>query len=165
MSSTFSVPENQLSTGALIQKFLALPRFALIGVSRNSNDFTRLLMREFLNRNYDVVPVNPAADADIEGRKAFTSIRDLTPPVFAALIVTSAEHTEEVVRDCAEGGVELIWMYRATGKGAVNEKAVEFCREREIEVIAGECPLMFLPKNGFHAIHGFIRKVTGTYPK
>jgi hypothetical protein len=56
-------------------------------------------------------------------------------------------------------------MYRASGKGAVSEKAVEFCRERGINIIAGECPLMFLPKNGLHAIHGFIRKITGTYPK
>jgi hypothetical protein len=56
-------------------------------------------------------------------------------------------------------------MYRAAGKGAVSPKAVAFCQERGIEVIAGECPFMFLPSGGVHRLHGFFRKITGRYPK
>ena len=56
-------------------------------------------------------------------------------------------------------------MYRAgTDGGAVSSKAVEFCRAHGMHVVPGECPYMFLPKAGFHRIHGFIRKITGRYP-
>src|SRR3984957_472666 len=40
-----------------------------------------------------------------------------------------------------------------------SSKAVEFCRARGIQVVPGECPFMFL-RNG-----GFIRKITGSYPR
>jgi len=43
-----------------IQSFLDLKRLAVVGVSRNPTDFTRVLFREFRNRGYDAVPVNPA---------------------------------------------------------------------------------------------------------
>ncbi|HEX8924438.1 MAG TPA: CoA-binding protein [Terriglobales bacterium] len=164
MSSTFVVPEKHLSTRALISKFLALPRFAVIGVSRNPKDFSRMMLHELLKRGYDAVPVNPALGSEVEGRKCYASVRDITPPVSAALIMTSAEMTDKLVAECAECDIDLVWMHRATGRGAVSDNAVAFCREHGIEVIPGECPFMFLPKNGFHAIHGFIRKLTGSYP-
>jgi hypothetical protein len=56
-------------------------------------------------------------------------------------------------------------MYSAGGQGAVSLKAVEFCRERGIQVVPEECPYVFLPKAGFHRIYGFIRKITGSYPR
>ena len=56
-------------------------------------------------------------------------------------------------------------MYRATGKGAVDPYAVEFCEKNGIEVVVGECPFMFLPQTGFvHRLHGFCKKLTGRYP-
>jgi hypothetical protein len=56
-------------------------------------------------------------------------------------------------------------MYRATGRGAVTQTAVRFCMEHGITVVPGECVYMFLPKPGWmHGFHGFVRKMTGTYP-
>jgi hypothetical protein len=46
----------------------------------------------------------------------------------------------------------------------VSDAAVRFCNENDISVVAGECPYMFLKGNGLHAIHGWWRKITGTYP-
>jgi hypothetical protein len=35
-----------------------------------------------------------------------------------------------------------------------------------MEVIPGQCPFMFLPgAAGVHRFHGFIRKITGRYPR
>jgi hypothetical protein len=57
-------------------------------------------------------------------------------------------------------------MYRAGGAGAVNPKAVAFCRDNGIEVIPGECPFMFLPGGGaIHRFHGFFRRITGRFPR
>ncbi|MGC2446005.1 MAG: CoA-binding protein, partial [Candidatus Sulfotelmatobacter sp.] len=99
------------------------------------------------------------------GHRCFARVQDIQPPVEGALLMTSPAVTETVVADCAEAGVRRVWMYRAGGDGAVNDTAVDFCRQHGIEIVPGECPFMFLPGNGFHAIHGLIRKITGQFPK
>ena len=147
-----------------IEDFLAQKRIAMVGVSREAEDFSAMLFEELCRRGYDVVPVNPGV-RELFGRTCFARVQDIQPAVDAALLMTSASVTEAVVADCVEAGIRRVWMYRAVGQGAVSEKAVEFCRERGIQVVPGECPYMFLPSNGFHKIHGFVRWITGTYPR
>jgi len=148
----------------VIEDFLAQKRIAMVGVSRQMKDFSVLLFKELRLRGYDVVPINPHA-SEILGQRCFARVQDIRPPVDTALLMTSPSVTETVVEDCAEAGVRRIWMYRAGGDGAVNPKAVQFCQEKGIQLVAGECPFMFLPGNGFHALHGLIRKLTGSFPK
>ncbi len=147
-----------------IQDFLAQKRIAFVGISRDPKDFSCSLFQEFVKRGYDVVPVNPSA-AEVLGKQAFRRVQDIQPPVDAALLMTTPAISERVVADCAQAGVCKIWLYRATGKGAVSSKALELCRQHGMKVIPGECPFMFFPHNGFHGIHTFIRKITGSYPK
>jgi predicted CoA-binding protein len=148
-----------------IEDFLAQKRIAMIGVSRNPKDFSAVLFEELRKRCYDMVPVNPNA-SEVLGQISFSRVQDIQPPVDGALLMTTAEVTDQVVSDCADAGIRRIWMYRAGGKGAVSEKAVAFCRERGIQVVPGQCPFMFLPSaGGIHKFHGFVRKITGRYPK
>ena len=148
-----------------IEDFLAQKRIAMPGISRDQANFSVKLFEELCRRGYDVVPVNPHM-AEVQGRRCFTRVQDIQPPVQAALLMTSSEATETVVHDCAEAGIRRVWMYRATGKGSVSAKAVTFCRGQGIEVVAGECPFMFLPEAaGVHRFHGFLRKITGRYPR
>ena len=109
-----------------------------------------------------MVPVNPGV-AEVIGRPCFARVQDIKPPVDGVLLMTSPAVTEAVAEDCAEAGIRRVWMYSASSQGAVSPKAVEFCRARGIQVVPGECPFMFFPHNGFHRIHGFIRKITGSY--
>jgi uncharacterized protein len=148
----------------VIEDFLAQKRLAMVGVSRTTKDFSVLLFKELRKRGYDVVPVNPLA-SDVLGQRCFERIQDIRPPVDTALLMTSPSVTETIVEDCAQAGIRRIWMYRAGGDGAVSSKAVRFCEEKGIQVVPGECPFMFLPGNGFHALHGFVRKITGSFPK
>ena len=148
-----------------VQHFLALHRLAVVGVSRNPKDFTRALFRELLARGYDAVPVHPGI-AEIEGIRCFARLSDVTPPVEGALLVTSPHITDEVVHECADAGIRQVWMYRAGGRGAVSEAASSFCKATGIRVVEGECPFMFLPETGLiHRVHGFCRKLTGSYPQ
>ncbi|HYH01255.1 MAG TPA: CoA-binding protein [Terriglobales bacterium] len=148
-----------------ISAFLKHQRIAFVGVSKNPQDFTRRLMQEMVQRGYDVVPVNPGAES-IEGRQCYSRVQDVEPRIDAALLMTAPAVTEQIVRDCADGGVDFIWMYRAGGAGSVNETAVAFCREHGMRVIAGECPFMFFPHTGLpHRIHGFLKRIAGTYPQ
>ena len=148
-----------------IEDFLAQKRIAMVGISREPNSFSVTLFEELCRRGYDVVPVNPNT-AEVLGRRCFARVQDIQPPVEAALLMTSPTVTDTVVSDCAEACIPRVWMYRAGGKGAVSRKAVALCEQRGIRVVPGECPFMFLPDAGTgHRLHGFIRKITGRYPR
>jgi uncharacterized protein len=150
---------------ATIREFLSQKRIAIAGVSRRANDFSRMLLREFRDRGYDVVVVNPSATA-IDGVPSYARVQDIQPVVENVLLMTPPAATGTVARDCAAAGVKRIWMYRAGGTGAVSAEAVAFCRERGIAVIPGECPMMFLPGGSWvHRAHGWVRKIGGRYPR
>jgi uncharacterized protein len=147
-----------------IQRFLATDRFAMVGVSHNPAEFSRALWREFRTRDYDVVPVNPAV-SEIDGQRCYARLQDITPPVKVVLLMTSPAATDMVVRDCVEAGIQLVWMYRAGGAGAVSADAAGFCDAHKIAVIPGECPYMFLEHAGFiHSCHAWMRRLSGRYP-
>lgn len=155
----------QIPSLETIEDFLAQRRIALVGISHEPTSFSVSLFKELCHRGYDIVPVNPNM-REFLGRRCFARVQDIEPPVEAALLLTSPEVTDTVVNDCAEAGIRRVWMHRAGGKGAVNDKAVQFCRERGIRVVPGECPLMFLPAGGaVHRLHGIFRRLTGRYPK
>ncbi len=136
----------------------------MIGVSRDPADFSRLLMNEFIAHGFDVVPVNPLS-AEVDGRVCFQRVADIAPPVEGALVMTPASQSAQVVRDCAEAGVGNVWLYRGAGKGAFSEEALKAGEAAGIEMVAGECPFMFLPGSRFpHNVHAWIRKLTFTYP-
>jgi hypothetical protein len=141
------------------QAFLARRRFALVGASRDERSFSRYVLRELLRRGYEVVPVNPSV-AEIEGRRCFARIQDVTPPVDAALIMTPPERTDDAVTDCLAAGVRHVWMHRGGGPGAATPAAVARCRAASVEPILDLCPFMALPDAGwFHRVHGLLRGV------
>ena len=153
------------TTRADIDCFLGHDRLAMVGVSRDPKHFSRYLLKELRTRGYDVVAVNPSA-TEIEGHPCFANVKAIEPPVEAALLMTPPPETINVVQDCADAGIHEIWMHRGGGRGAVSSVAVAFCREKGMHVVEGECPLMFLPNTQFpHRVHGFIRKLVGSFPR
>jgi uncharacterized protein len=160
--STMSTQNPSLET---IEDFLAQKRIAMVGISRERRSFSVMLFEELCRRGYDVIPVNPSIP-NVLGRRCYASLQDIQPPVEAALLMTSPAVTDTVVSDCAKAGIRLVWMYRAAGSGAVSPKAVAFCQDHGMRVVPGECPFMFLPAiGGIHRFHGFVRKMTGRYPR
>jgi hypothetical protein len=147
---------------ASIDSFLAGKRIAVVGVSARAGDFSRMVWKELAERGYDVVPVRPDR-AEVDGRPAFARVQDIPGHVDGALLMTAPAATDAVVHDCADAGIDKVWMHRGVGPGAVSAAAVAFCRERGMTVIPGECPMMFLGA-GLHRVHGRWRTLAGTYP-
>jgi predicted CoA-binding protein len=136
----------------------------MVGVSRDPKDFSRSLFREMCNRGYDMVPVNRVA-TEIDGRECFQCLQAIRPAVEGALVMTPAYETIRVVQDCADTGINTVWIYRAGGAGAVSNEAVAFCKRNGIRVVDGHCPLMFFPRAGFvHRVHGVLLKIRHRYP-
>lgn len=154
-----------MRTRELINEFLSKKRLAVVGVSSDPKSISRMLIAEFQKRGYDVAPVNPNIK-DIDGLLCHPTVKDIKPAVDAALIMTHPDITGKVVDECAQAGIPLIWLYRSMGKGSVSEKALETCREKNIQVVPGYCPFMFFENTGFiHKFHGFLMKLGGKYPR
>lgn len=153
-----------INTLEVIDDFLAHKRLALVGVSRDSKDFSRTLFRDLRDRGYDMVPVNPEA-GEIDGARCYKRLRDVDPAVDGAIVMTRPEKSEAVVQDCVAAGVERVWLHRGAGVGAVSEAAVGACREFGLQFVAGECPFMFLPHSQWiHRAHGYLQRLGGHSP-
>lgn len=149
----------------LIDNFLDLKRIAFVSVSSNPKDFSRMIYKEFIKRDYEIIPVNPKID-EIDGVKVFSSIKGIDPVVEGVFIITNPETAELLVQECAEVKIDKIWLHKGVGKGSVNENILALCEENGIEVVLGYCPLMLLPGSNFlHNLHGFYKKLRGSYPK
>jgi predicted CoA-binding protein len=132
-----------------IDDFLSRRRIALVGVSHEPKEFSRMVFRAFRERGYDVVPVNPNLRV-VEDIYCFPRVPDIQPPVEAALILTPPAVSEHIAANCIEAGIRQIWLYRkCPGAEAV-------CAAAGVDIIAGECPLMYLERPGFiHRVHGW----------
>jgi len=153
-----------MSSMAAIRDFLAQKRIAVVGVSHDPKELSRMLMRTLRERGYEAFAVNPGLKS-LDDAPCYASLKEIVPPVDGVLVMTSPAVTDEVVRQCAELHIPRVWMYRAGGKGAVSPQAVEYCEDHGIAVVPGECPYMFLSgESWFHKLHGFVRRITGAYP-
>jgi predicted CoA-binding protein len=138
--------------------FVHAHRLAVVGVSRDPKDFSRLVLRELLRRGHDAVPVNPAL-AEAEGIRAAARVQDLEPPPDAALLLVPAARAEDAVRDCLVARVRRIWFHRGAGPGSASAAALALCRANRVEVVQGLCPFMALPGASLpHRLHGALRR-------
>jgi len=156
--------ENKTGTKALIDLFMSKKRIAFVGVSGSEKSFSRALFNEFIKRGYEMVPVNPS-QTQIGGLSCYKNISEINPRVEAALIMTNPKAAGAILKDCQSAGIDLIWLFRSLGHGAVSPEAIEFGKEKNLNLIPGYCPYMFWKDSGFiHGLHRLIMKIGGKYP-
>jgi uncharacterized protein len=150
----------------LIGDFLAQKRIAVVGVSRTEKiSPANAIWKKLLGAGYEVFAVNPHAD-QIEGQPCHHNLREIPTGVDAVVFAAPPSAAEEVVRECAQLGIRRFWMHRAMGAGSVSPAAAEFARKNGIAVIAGACPMMYVPPVDFgHKCFKFILRFTGGMPK
>lgn len=126
-------------------EFLANKRVAVTGVSRTPKTHgSNVVYRRLRDRGYEVFAVNPNA-REVEGDRCFQDLRSIPGGVEAVVIGTRPEIAEETMRECAELGIEHVWMHHGAGGSSVSDAATEYGRQHGITVIDGGCPLMFGP--------------------
>ena len=146
-----------------VQDFLAQKRIAVAGVSRNPGHHPagNLIYRRLKKTGHDVFAVNPNMQT-FEGDRCYPDLRSIPGGVDGVVIITRPETTERIVRDCDQVGVRRVWMHR---ESSVSPEAVEYCRQRDINVIAGACPMMFGDGVDFgHACLKWYLKLSGKMP-
>ena len=147
-------------------EFLASERIAVTGVSRTPKDHgSNVVYKRLRERGYDVFAVNPNAD-EVEGDRCYQDLRSIEGGVDAVGIATRPELAEGTMRECADLGIEHVWMHRGPGAGSVSLAAADYGREHGIAVIDGGCPCMFDPTADFgHKAMRVVLTLTGGVPK
>lgn len=150
-----------------VQDFLAQKRIAVAGVSRDKSRHPvgNVVYDRLKNSGHEVFALNPNLES-FEGDRCFPDLQSIPGGVDAIVIATRPQVTEQIVRGCAAAGVRRVWMHQSTAKGSsVSAEAVEYCRQHDIGVIAGACPMMFGPGVDFgHACMRVFLKLTGGLP-
>lgn len=151
-----------------VDEFLAQKRIAVAGVSRNHRQHPagNLIYRRLKDSGHEVFPVNPQMQT-FEGDTCYPNLQSIPGGVDGVVITTRPEATERIVRDCRDVGIRRVWMHQSMGtKGSsVSPAAVQYCRQHDIGVIAGGCPMMYGTGVDFgHTCMRWILKLTGGLP-
>ncbi len=143
-----------------IKAFLSSEAFAVVGVSRNPRKFGNAVFREMRKKGLDVHPVHPHLDA-FDGVACVGQISRLPATVHSVVVVVHPEDARKIVAECCEHGIRHIWLQQ----GAESEEAIAYANEHGLNLIHGQCVLMFLePVKSIHALHRWVNKLFGRYP-
>lgn len=148
-----------MKSKASIESFLAESPIAVVGVSRSGKGFGNAAVRELRRKGYRVYPINPQADL-IDGERCYRSFAELPEPVRALLVVVPPEQASTVVRAAAKAGITRVWLQQ----GAQSPLVTLECEELGLDVIAGECILMFAKPTGIHKAHKWVWALMGKLP-
>jgi predicted CoA-binding protein len=145
-----------------INDFLSQQKLAIAGASPNKDNFGKYLMQELSKIGKEVYPVNPRYQ-EIEGTACVGSVKELPGDVESLILAVPPALTDEIVGQALDSGIKRIWMIQGVGRGAYSESAHQKCRENNIEVVYGFCPMMLFGK-GMHRFHFWFRKTFGKLP-
>jgi hypothetical protein len=138
----------------LAKDFLNQKCLAVAGVSRSREDAANLIYRKLRGAGYKVFAINPNT-ATFDGDPCYPDLQSLPEPVDGLVIVTRPAVAEQLVRQCVEQGVPRVWLHCSLGTSpklgkklaasitSVSAEAVRLCRDNNIAVIPGGCPMMF----------------------
>jgi predicted CoA-binding protein len=150
-----------------VHDFLSQKRIAVAGVSRDTGGHpaANLIYERLKRTGHDVFPVNPHMQT-FEGECCYPDLQSIPGGVDGVVIVTRPETTEQIVHDCTDVGVRRVWMHQSLGRhSSVSPKAVEYCRQHDISVIAGTCPMMYGAGVDLgHTCMRWILRLTGGLP-
>ena len=144
-----------------IDEFLSQKRIAVVGVSLSGKKFGATVFNELKSKGFQTYAVNSKIDGQ-QKEGFYANLKSIPELVEGVVTVIPPETTEKVIEEAVKLNIKHIWMQQ----GSESEKAIKFCKEKEINVIYNECILMFAQPIGFgHNIHRWIWKVLGKLPK
>jgi len=122
-----------------IRKFLDKKNIiGFVGATVQKDKWGYKKYKEIKNAGYNVYPVNPKYDK-IDGDQCFPNLSSLVeflhkkPDIVITVIPPKV--TIKTVEQCKLLGIDKVWMQ----PGSESEKAINFCKENDIEVVHGIC--------------------------
>ena len=148
-----------MTTQAAIEEFLDEHTLAIAGVKRDGTGFGNAVLKDLTGKGYEILPVHPTAD-EVGGVPCSPSLAELPKPAGGLVLVVQPEQSEKLVREAKAAGIGRIWMQQ----GAESAEAIRFCEQNGIDVVHGQCVMMFAEPTGIHRFHRWINGVFGKLP-
>jgi len=148
-----------MTSATSIEAFLDNPSIAVVGVSRSGRGFGNAACRSLGKQGYRVYPVNWSAPT-VDGIRCYSRLSELPERVNAVLVVVPPPQAVDVIRDAAAAGIRHVWLQQ----GAESPDVLRLGAELGLDVVAGECILMFARPTGIHRAHRWLRQVTYGLP-
>ncbi len=109
-------------------------RIAMVGLSSNPFRPSHFAAIYLLSEGYDVIPVNPR-ETEVLGRKSYSSVLDVPPPVEVVDIFREPAAVPAIVEEAIAAGAKVVWMQL----GVIHEEAARRAREAGLEVVMDRC--------------------------
>lgn len=143
----------------VIDDFLTQRTLALAGVSRTGKRFGHAVYEDLTRKGYRVLLIHPEVD-EIGGVPCYRSIADLPARVDGLVLVVPPQQSEILVKEAHEAGIRRVWMQQ----GAESEDAIRYCEDHGMDVVHGQCIMMFADPKGVHKLHHWVRDLFGKLP-
>lgn len=107
---------------------------AVVGLSPKPERDSHSVARALQQFGYQIIPVRPGVD-ELLGETAYPDLKSI--PVLPDIVdvFRSPEYVPEIVDDCIDLGVKVLWLQ----EGVVNEEAAKKAKKKGITVVMDRC--------------------------
>jgi predicted CoA-binding protein len=106
----------------------------MVGLSADWYRPSNFAAKYLLDRDFDVIPVNPKYD-EILGQKCYPDLASIPTPVDIVDLFQRPDRIPPFVDQAIEIGAKVVWMQL----GIINEEAAQKAREAGLEVVMDRC--------------------------
>lgn len=98
--------------------------------------------------------------SDKPASASLKSVSELPGDLDRAIIGITKSEPGDLIPTLKEKGAKKVWIHWKTE----TEKALNACRDDNLEYLAGRCPMMYLGSGlSIHGLHRTIARITGNY--
>ncbi|MCE5238749.1 CoA-binding protein [bacterium] len=121
----------------MIEELLSRRRFAVVGVSTNTEKYGWIVFENLRSRGYEAYAVNPR-HTEVHGHPCVASLADLPEPPEVVVTVVPPAVTRETVRQALALGVRYFWMQ----PGSEDDGAIAAAEAAGARVVHHQCIML-----------------------
>jgi predicted CoA-binding protein len=151
---------------SLVDEFLSQPAIAVVGISSSKQTVANGVYKKLKAQKRTVFAVGKNTSSFGDDR-CYPDLASLPAPVHGVFIAVKKENTGQIIDECIKLGIPRVWMHNFSGTSfssgsSATPDIVQKCRDHNISVIPGACPMMFVDNAdvGHKCIRWFLN-VTG----
>jgi uncharacterized protein len=149
----------------LAHDFLSQPSIAVVGISSSRQTVANGVYKKLKKGNRKTFAVGKNT-ASFDGDSCYPALSSLPAAVDGVFIAAKPENTEHVIEECIRLNIPRIWIHNMGGTSksdsCISAAAMARCKEKNIAVIPGACPMMFVnDADGFHKCVRWFLRVSG----
>ena len=113
-----------------IDNMLKLKTWAVVGATNNKEKFGYKIFKVMLEAGIEVYPINTGI-SEILGKKCYPTLKDLPTKPDAVDIVVPPKVGEQIMHECAELGIQNVWLQ----PGADAPQVIQVAKELGLTVV------------------------------